>query len=395
MRKSKKIRIMHLNSYIGYDGPGRGIIGQAKYTDKTKFQNIICEIKSTKHSDFIKELKNHNCEHVSLNRNKFYDLSIIIKLIILLKKYEIDILNTHNAVACWYGNIAARISGIPVVFTLRGLQTENYKYLLKRSFLYIPVILLDRFTMMFADKVVAVSDELRKTYIENEKLPSKKIITIHNAIDLEPFNINYDTMSWRKKLGIRMNAIVVGIVGHLVELKGHECLIKAARIIAQKYDNIKFLAVGDGPLKNDLINKTKKYGISELFIWCGSVKDVIPLLSIMDIFVLPSLTEGLSRALMESMAMGMPSVCSAIDGNLEAVVDGETGFIFPVNDHESLADKLLFLIGNEKLRKEMGEKAQARAKEKFDMRTLTCTYEELYVELISARSPMQSRTAIG
>ena len=386
MRKSEKIRIMHLNSYIGYDGPGRAIIGQAKYTNKKKFNTVICEIKSTRYYEVVREIKNNGCEHISLNRNKFYDLSIILKLAILLKKKKIDILNTNNAIACWYGNIAAKLLTVPIVFTLRGVQTENYKFYLKRKYLFKSAIFLDRFTINYADKVVAVSDELRKLYIENEKIPSDKIITIYNAIDLEPFEINYDTMSLRKKLCIQMDAVVVGIVGHLVELKGLECLIKAAKIITQKCNNAIFLIVGDGPLKSNLINKVKKYAISKNFIWCGSVKDVIPLFSIMDIFVLPSLTEGLSRALMESMAMGMPSVCSAIDGNLEAVDDGETGFIFPVNDHESLADKLLPLIRNEKLRREMGEKARARAKEKFDMRHLARAYEELYMELVGNQS---------
>ena len=383
MRKSEKIRIMHLNSYIGYDGPGRAIIGQAKYTNKKKFNTVICEIKSTRYYEVVREIKNNGCEHISLNRNKFYDLSIILKLAILLKKKKIDILNTNNAIACWYGNIAAKLLRVPIVFTLRGVQTENYKFYLKRKYLFKSAIFLDRFTINYADKVVAVSDELRKLYIENEKIPSDKIITIYNAIDLEPFEINYDTMSLRKKLCIQMDAVVVGIVGHLVELKGHECLIKAARIITQKCNNVTFLIVGDGPLKNNLINKVKGYDISKQFIWCGSVKDVAPLLSIMDIFVLPSLTEGLSGALMESMAMGLPGICSNVAGNLEIAVDGETGLIFPVNDYKVLADKLIFLIKNEKIRKEMGERARARAKEKYDMRNLSLKYEELYMELIS------------
>lgn len=373
---------MHLNSYIGYDGTGRGILSQLKYTNKNKISTIICEIKSTKHYELIKEINSYGGEHISLNRNKFYDIFIILKLAILLKKKRIDILNTHNAIPCWYGNIAAKIAGIPVVFTLRGVQTENYKFLLKHSFLFWPAILLDRFTINFADKVVAVSDELRILYIENEKIPSEKIITIKNAIDLEPFEMNYGAVCWRNKLCIQMNAIVVGTVGHLFELKGHECLIKAARIITQKFNNITFLVVGDGPLQNNLINKAKEYGISKQFIWCGSVKDVIPLLSIMDIFVLTSLTEGLSRALMESMAMGLPAVCSGIDGNLEAVVNGETGFIFPVNDHSTLAEKLLLLIKDDKLREKMGARARVKVKEEFDMQNLARKYEELYMEII-------------
>jgi len=377
---------MHLNSYIGYDGTGRGILGQAKYTDNSKFHNVICEVKSTRHYELIKEIKNNGYEHISLNHNKFYDLSIIFKLAILLKQKKIDILNTHNAVPCWYGNIAAKIAGIPVVFTLRNVQSENYKLLLKRRFFYKTAILLDRITMRIADKIVAVSKRLEKFYIENERIPKEKITTVTNAIDLEPFERKIDNEKIREELRIGRDTTVVGIVGDLVERKGHACLIEAARLIVKNNNKVVFLVVGEGPLKEDLIKKIKKYSISDHFIFTGHVKTVFHHLAAMDIFVLPSVAEGISRALMESMAMGLPAVCSGIDGNLEAVVDGETGFIIPVNDYQALADKLFFLIENEKVRKKMGETARIKAKKKFDMRNLSCGYEELYMELINEYS---------
>ncbi len=389
VNSNEKIRIMHLNSYIGYDGPSRGILGQIKYMNRNRFQPVICEIKSTRHRELIKVIEDMGCEHVSLCRNKFYDLYIILKLVLLLKKQKIDVLNTHNAIACWYGNIAAKIANIPVVFTLRNNQRENYKLLLKKRYQSQIAIMLDRFTMRVADKIVAVSQRLEKFYIENEGIPKGKIITINNAIDLETieqFKKNYDRETFRAGMGIGGDITVIGIVGDLVERKGHACLIEAARIILKTNDKVVFLIVGDGPLKADLIKKINDYSISDNFVFTGHVKNVFHHAAAMDIFVLPSFAEGISRALMESMAMGLPSVCSRIDGNLEAVNDGETGFIFPVNDHESLADKLLSLIRNERLRKETGEKARVKAKEKFDMRKLARAYEELYMELINEYS---------
>ena len=378
-----KLTVMHLNSYMGYDGTGRGIIGQVKYTDKSKFRILICEIKSTRYPELVNKITAEGYEHISLNRNKSYDLTIILKLAILFKKKRIDVLNTHNAVACWYGNIAAKIAGTPVVFTLRNVQSENYKLLLKKRFFYKIAILLDRITMRIADKIVAVSKRLERFYIENEKIPPQKITTITNAIDLEPFEKKFHKEKSREELRIGRDKTVVGIVGDLVERKGHTCLIEAAKIILTKYSNIVFLIVGEGHLRANLIKKINDYFISKHFTFAGHVKNVFRYMAAMDIFVLPSFAEGISRALMESMAMGLPSVCSGIDGNLEAVDDGDTGFIFPVNDHKALSDKLLFLIQNEKLRKEMGKKARARAKERFDMRNLSLKYEELYMELIN------------
>ena len=369
---------------MGYDGPSRGILGQAKYTDRNKFRIIIGEIKSTRHPALVKSFVDKGYEHISLNSNKIYDLSLVLKLVILLKKKRIDLLNTHNALACWYGNIAAKIVRIPVIFTLRNNQRENYKLLLKNKILYEAARQLDRFAMRIADKTVAVSKRLEQFYIEHEGIPKEKIATINNAIDLEPiekFRNNNDRNCIRKKMGIESDTVVIGIVGDLVERKGHACLIEAARMIVKEQNDVAFLIVGDGPLKDDLKSQISECSISSYFVFTGHVKNVFQYLMSMDIFVLPSFAEGISRALMESMAMGVPSVCSAIDGNLEAVDVGETGFIFPVNDSESLSNSLISLIGNPDLRKEMGAKALIKARGKFDMKILAGAYEELYEAL--------------
>lgn len=377
---------MHLNSYIGYDGPSRGILGQIKYTDKSRFDNVVCEIKSTKHDELVRDLLQKGFEHVSLNRNRFYDASIILKLVRCLKKNRIDILNTHNAVACWYGNIAARIARIPVVFTLRLNQRENYRFLLNNGVLSEAASLLDRVTMKAADRIIAVSKRLERTYIENDGIPEGKITTIRNAVDLETidrFRENHDRESIRRDMGIGPYATVVGIVGDLVERKGHTCLIEAARIILGKNGQVVFLIVGEGPLRESLELQIRRHSLGEHFILTGHVKNVFHHLAVMDIFVLPSFAEGISRALMEAMAMGMPAVCSDNDGNLEAVDHGINGFIFPLNDHAALAEHLLALIGDGDLRIAMGKQARRMAEIKFDMRTLARTYEELYLELVN------------
>ena len=383
-----KLRIMHLNLFVGYDGPSRGIIGQIKYMDKDRFQPVICEIKPTQHPELISHVKDLGCEHICLNRNRFYDISIFIKLVGVLRKYRIDVLNTHNALACWYGNIAAKLVSIPVVFTLRNNQWQNYKLLFKKKPFYEAARLLDRITMRFADKTVAVSKRLERFYVEHERVPQEKILTINNAIDLEPieeFRRNNDRQCLRGKIGIDADKVVVGIVGDLVERKGHSCLIEAANIIVKEQKNVAFLIVGDGPLMADLQRKIDSYKLANHFVFTGQVKNVFNYLMSMDIFVLPSFAEGISRALMESMAMGIPSVCSAIDGNLEAVVEGETGFLFPVNDEAILTEKLLTLIQNSEQSKKMGEKSQKLASKMFDIKKMAGGYEDLYLELINSQ----------
>jgi len=381
-----KIRVMHLCSYIGYDGPSRGILGQAKYGDQRRFHTTICELKPTRYSELIPGIFNMGCGHQSLSLKKVYDVSIVWRLTELLQMRKIDILNTHNTLPCWYGNIAARIAKIPVVFTLRNLQSENYKYILKRSFYYKPVIVVDSLLMRRADRIVAVSHKLRDYYVKNIGIPDGKIIAISNAIDLEPVKVRYDTQSIAKDIGIDQGSITVGIVGDLIERKGHACLIDAAKTIIQTNSSVRFLVVGDGPLKENLLSRIKAAGLSGHFIFTGHVRDVVPLLSLMDIFVLPSLAEGISRALMESMAMGIPSICSSIDGNVEAVEEGETGFLFEPGNARKLAEKLLLLIDDAGRRREMGRRAKERAERLFDMKDAAQQYQELYVKVLKERN---------
>jgi len=346
---------------------------------------MICEIKSTVYEDVVADAKKSGCKHFSLKSDAPWDLSIILKLFFLFKKQQVDVVNTHNALACWYGNIAARMAGIPVVFTLRNNQRQNYQLLLKRKPFYVAARLMDCISMRIANRVIAVSKRLEQFYIENERIPQKKISTIYNAIDLEPikeYQKGHGAGEARKKLGIPEQSLVIGIVGDLVERKGHACLINAARIVLKKNPRLVFLVVGDGPMKAFLDRQIDQHGISDHFIFTGHVTKVFDYLSAMDVFVLPSHAEGISRALMESMAMGKPSVCSAIDGNIEAVVDGVTGFLFPVEDHQVLAEKISRLLDDVDSRTRMGKESSKRAEKVFDIKLLSQAYEALYWNLV-------------
>ncbi|MDD5129540.1 MAG: glycosyltransferase [Candidatus Omnitrophica bacterium] len=381
--KCAKIKIMHLCSYIGYDGPSRGIMGQAKYTDRERFHTTICEIKPSQNKELIENIINMGCSHLSLNIKKAYNIGAIFKLAKVLRVNKIDILNTHNTLPCWYGNIAARIAKIPVVFTLRNLQSENYKFLFKRSFYYKPINFIDCWSMKCSDRVVAVSQRLKKYYVERMRIPQEKISVIKNAIDFSSVGLDLCKEKAKNNLCIGSSEVVIGIIGDLVKRKNHACLIEAANIVVKTCAQVRFLVVGEGPLKVALLKNIATFGLDDKFIFTGHTKNVKSFLSAIDIFVMPSFAEGISRALMESMAMGIVSVGSAIDGNLEAIEDGKTGFIFESDNHAALAEKLVFLIKNQKARQAMGQEAKQKAEREFDMEKAADAYEDLYLEVIT------------
>lgn len=381
----RAIRIMHLCSFIGYDGPSRGILAQSKYTDKDRFHTTICEMKQTRHPELVSEIKNMGCGHYSLSSKKMYDPSIAYKLARCIRRLNIDILNTHNTMPCWHGKMAAAFVKIPVVFTLRNVQSENYKFILKKPCYYKPVIAVDCLMMSRSDKIVAVSSRLRDYYIKAMRIAPDKIISISNAIDLEQAKDDYDRETIKRQAGIPLDAVVVGIVGDLVARKGHACLIEAAKLIVRRHRAVRFLIVGGGPLREELLGRIASAGLTGYFILTGHVKNVMPFVSVMDIFTLPSFAEGISRALMESMAMGIPSVCSAIDGNLEAVIDGETGYLFETGNAARLAEKLAALIENGEKRKQMGLKAATKALNSFDMERVARRYEDLYIQVLEEK----------
>lgn len=237
---------------------------------------------------------------------------------------------------------------------------------------------------LLSDKVVAVSEATRKSVIASG-IPADSVETIYGGIDALRELGAGEKSRIRRELGIEDSELVIGIVARLVELKGHKYLLEAVKQLCGRYGNLRLLIVGTGPQENELKNYASELGIADKVVFAGFRSDVENIMNIIDISVLPSLTEALSLSLIEGMAVGKPCVGSQAGGIPEVVRDGENGFLVPPGDSKKLADAIGRLLESEELRLSMGQKGKAYMEEKFTASGMADKIERLYEQCLKGR----------
>jgi len=271
------------------------------------------------------------------------------------------------------GRLLGRIARVPVVIS--SVRATNLR---KKSWQFA----LDRVTARWADAVTAVSQRTLEFAVAREGIPRDRAIVIPNGIDVPPLPTARERRNIREELHISASAFVIGTAGRLHEQKGHRFLLEAAQVLIRQQANLLFLIAGYGPLRRELEAVARALGVADHVRFLGYRQDVPRLLRAMDLFVLPSLWEGMSNALLEAMAAATPAVATAVDGNLDLIVHGDTGLLVPPADASALADAILEMQRDPRRARAMAAAARARAASEFSTRTMVNAYGQLYNNLL-------------
>ncbi len=224
------------------------------------------------------------------------------------------------------------------------------------------------------DGVVAISQVIVNLLVQ-AGVEAKRVRLIHSGIDPERF------VRCAHGPAVTEREAVVGIVAALEERKGHRYLFEAAAALKQRGHKIRYLVVGEGPVRRDLEERIKALNLEEEVHFCGFVSDAPEILSQIDIFVLPSLYEGLGVAALEAMAAGKPVIASRVGGLPELIADGETGLLVAPKNAEGLAEAIARLAGEKSLAREMGRRGAERARASFSLEQMAAKNEAYYYEL--------------
>jgi glycosyltransferase involved in cell wall biosynthesis len=206
-------------------------------------------------------------------------------------------------------------------------------------------------------------------------------VTIYSGMDTKPFlNPPVPREQVRRELKIAEDDVIVGTIARLFELKGHDDLLDIAPELCARFPKLRFMWIGDGLLRPQFERRIAEMKLTNRFILTGLVPPaMIPqLVNAMDIVVHPSRREGLARALPQGELAGCPVVTYDIDGNREALVDGETGYLLPPFDKNKLADAIARLVSDASLRRSMGERGREFALRRFDSNVMVDALENLY-----------------
>jgi len=368
MNQDRKIKLVLLTSVLDKRGAERMILKLALGLSPDRYDvQVICLRPQT---PFLDEFRSQGVKVTVLGMKRYFEIRPLVRLYRILRDQRIDLLHTHLYRDAVYGRILARLAGVRgVVSTLQNSYVWRSR----------PQLFLDGLTSIFADRVTAVSEAVKKFAIEREHIPAAKLVTIYNAIDHERSRVSPEARERiRRELGISPGRIAVGSMGALTGQKGFEYLLDAVPAVIRVHPDVRFFIGGEGDLENELLRKRDLLGLGEKVVFLGFRSDVPELLSAFDIFVLPSLYEGLSVALIEAMAAGRPIVTTDVAENREVIGQDEAGIAVPPRDPPALAEALLQLIGDETLREKMGRRGRERAATLFDLKTMINKYEEVY-----------------
>ena len=267
------------------------------------------------------------------------DMRALRSLTEFFRAHEFDIIHCHSSKAGFLGRWAARraraqaaIAYSPHAFAFQMRVCP------RRRWLYVQ---LERWAGRCTDLLVCTCEGERSLAVENRIVPGERTAVVPNGVDLSRFTADVDPAAFRDQLSVPAGHRLVGSVGALVPQKGHTYLVDAARIVLQELPDTTFLIAGEGRLREKLTVRAEGAGPGERIRFLGQRDDIPELLASLDLFVMPSLWEGLPYALLEAMAVGVPVVASDITGLADLVRPGETGRLTPPHAVDSSATMML------------------------------------------------------
>jgi glycosyltransferase involved in cell wall biosynthesis len=315
------------------------------------------------------KLKSDGIECFSLFGKGRFDIRILWRYFLYLRRYPPNVIIAFLYRAYIPTRIFAALLGIPNISSVRGVRVRMSS--MQR--------ILDRITSPLCDVIYSCSNAVTDFLIKDVSIKKEHIVTIHNGIDIKSFTVKVDRKEKLEELGLDSRTKVFGTIGRLHEpTKGIKVLLEASKIVQSKADS-HLLIVGSGKDENSLKKMAKNLGIKALFL--GERNDVAEILRVMDLFVLPSLSEGFPVVLLEAMAAGLPVVATDVGGNREVVLDGDTGFLTESGNPNELAEKIKELLGSNIMRRNFGKAGFNRVKEKFSIDKTVNGIERLWNKL--------------
>jgi glycosyltransferase involved in cell wall biosynthesis len=298
----------------------------------------------------------------------------------LIRDWRPHVVHTHGVRANLIGRLANRLEGYPAksVTTVHSFLSLDYPVAWKRMLFGT----FEHQTWRYVDHFILVTHAMKQDFLQGG-LPESNLIVVHNAIELpeEPSEHVPET-SLRELLGVGEDVTIIGTVARLHTVKGHTYLLQAIQKIVQERQDVVFPWFGDGDLYEELQAEARALGVEPYVRMLGFRKDVPDMLPQLDIFVLPSLSEGLSLSILEAQAARVPVITTAVGGSPEVISSGEDGLLVPSADPQALADAICLLIKDKDLRHQLAKAGQEMVFQRFTLRRLVRETTDVYKKLL-------------
>lgn len=313
--------------------------------------------------------------------SRYNSIFIIKQLMDYFRQHQFDILHTHKYKDNILGSLATSGKIRPRIRTIHGFPEPFGGFQAVKIGAY--QILDNWVNRLLVDQILAVSLDLRSQLIKH--FGADKVTCIHNAIDIGKIRATREAKELRKELGLDENDFLIGTMGRLTPVKDVESFLKAARIIHRQKPHVKFIVAGDGPLKHALQEQVREYGLAEIVLFLGHRDDGYNILELMDLFVLPSLSEGIPMVLLEALALACPVIASRVGGIPEVIEHGVNGLLIAPGREDELAKSCMTLIDDYDYARKLGIAGRGRVVEHFSASAMANSIAAIYRSLSRTR----------
>ncbi len=368
------INVLWLVDHLGYKGimhgAGKFYLNTIPFFDKSKFNVTLYVVRERDDLTMLFENAGINIKH--LNKGKF-DPRTLLEISNIIKSEKIHLIHSHGYGSDNFGRIAGKIFNIPTIIHAHDDNSNYFWHQRIADFLLIP----------FNQEAIAVSETVKISCVKKRKITEKKLRVFHNGIQLNKFSKNNVDQIYREKNKYKIESgfRVIGAVGRLRKEKGIKFLIEAAPKILKSFPQTIFFIAGDGPQRVELELLVKKLNIERKVIFAGFCNDIPLVLSMFDIFVSPSLTEGSPLGILEAMAMEKPIVATNVGGVKEILIDKKTGLLVPSKNPDQIAYRVIELLEDRTKLLTLSKNAGIEIK-KYDINLYIKKLEKFYLELL-------------
>lgn len=369
----RPVRVVHVVNSLDLAGMEYGVIKLVNRLDPSRIRaGIVC---LTRQAETTLSVTRPHIRIVALGANTRRNWGLIPQLARVFRSEGAQIVHSHNWQTYLYGVLGARLAGVPVVIHGEhgrdGPEASVRRLGLKRAL----ATMVTRF--------VAVSGQLGTEFAEAWRIPPERFTVVPNGVDLEMFRLDLETGDLRRSLDFSPEHRVITNVGGMRPVKDHPTLLRAFARVHARHPAARLLIVG-GSLRPEprleLERLAESLHVTPAVVFAGLRHDIPAILALTDIYVNSSTFEGMSNTILEAMAIGKPVVATAVGGNAELVVEGETGFLTPAGDAERMAERIAALVADDALRGSMGRAARTRVERHHAMARMVSTYCHLYQE---------------
>ena len=378
MRPSPEHRpllIAHVVYHLGVGGLENGLVNLVNRLPAAEFRHMI--ICLTDFTEFAQRIQRDDVEIIALHKRPGHDWRMFVELFRLFRRRKPDIVHSRNLasleaqIPAWLAGIRSRIHG-EHGRDVSDMDGTNWKYILQR-----------RAISPFVHHYIALSRDL-EGYLEGKiRVPARRITRIINGVDVGLFRPpETRSRGVLPKDFASATDLVIGTVGRLEPIKDQGTLVRAFIELAERYPahraRLRLVIVGDGSTRQALRELLADRQLAGQVWFAGSREDVPKLMQAMDVFVLPSLAEGISNTIMEAMACGLPVVATDVGGNAELVVEEKSGFLVPRDDPSQMATALSSYLETPEIVEQQGQAARDRAEQAFSLAVMVDSYRRVY-----------------